>query len=39
MDALGPLHSAAYLAVKHAEVEAFAAHDTAWECFHHFTKF
>jgi glutamine synthetase len=39
MDALGPLRSTAYLTVKRAEAEAFAAHDTAWECFHHFTKF
>ena len=38
MDALGPLRSTAYLAVKRAEAAAFAAHDTAWECFHHFTK-
>jgi glutamine synthetase len=38
MDALGPLRGAAYLIVKRAEVAAFAAHDTAWECFHHFTK-
>lgn len=39
MDALGPLRRRAYLAVKRAEVAAFAAHDTAYECFHHFTKF
>jgi glutamine synthetase len=39
MTALGPLRSAAYLAVKRAEAEAFAAHDTAWECFQHFTRF
>jgi glutamine synthetase len=39
MNALGPLRSAAYLAVKRADVEAFAAQDAAYECFHHFTKF
>jgi glutamine synthetase len=39
MDALGPLRASAYLAVKRSEAAAFAAHDTAWECFHHFTKF
>jgi len=39
MEALGPLRRSAYLAVKRSEVAAFAAHDTAWECFHHFTKF
>ncbi|MGA3153310.1 MAG: glutamine synthetase family protein [Streptosporangiaceae bacterium] len=39
MDALGPLRATAYLAVKRSEAAAFAAHDTAWECFHHFTKF
>jgi glutamine synthetase len=38
MDALGPLRSTAYLAVRRAEAAAFAEHDTAWECFHHFTK-
>jgi glutamine synthetase len=38
MDAMGPLRSRAYLAVKRSEAAAFAAHDTAWECFHHFTK-
>ncbi len=36
MDALGPLRASAYLAVKRAEAEAFAAHDAAWECFRHF---
>jgi glutamine synthetase len=39
MDALGPLRRSAYFAVKRSEVDAFAAHDAAWECFHHFTKF
>jgi glutamine synthetase len=39
MDALGPLRSTAYLAVKRSEAAAFAGHDTEWECFHHFTKF
>ena len=39
MDALGPLRSSAYLAVKRSEAAAFAEHDTDWECFHHFTKF
>ncbi len=39
MDALGPLRRTAYLAVKRAEVEVFAQHDAAFECFHHFTKF
>ena len=39
MDALGPLRRSAYLAVKRAEAEAFATRDTAFECFHHWTKF
>jgi glutamine synthetase len=39
MDALGPLRRSAYLAVKRAEAEAFAKQDTAFECFHHWTKF
>ena len=39
MEALGPLRSTAYVAVKRSEAAAFAEHDTAWECFHHFTKF
>jgi glutamine synthetase len=39
MDALGPLRATAYLAVKRSEAAAFAEHDTAWECFQHFTKF
>lgn len=40
MDALGPLRSSAYLAVKRSEVADFAAHDDdRYESFHHFTKF
>ena len=39
MTALGPLRSAAYLAVKRAEAAAFAEHDTAFECFQHFIRF
>jgi glutamine synthetase len=39
MEALGPLRRDAYLAVKRAEAAAFGAHDTAFECYHHFTKF
>jgi glutamine synthetase len=39
MDALGPLRRTAYLAVKRAEVEAFAGQDAVYECFHYFTKF
>ncbi|HEY1617431.1 MAG TPA: hypothetical protein VGG25_07420 [Streptosporangiaceae bacterium] len=38
MNALGPVRSTAYLAVKRSEAATFAEHDTAWECFHHFTK-
>jgi glutamine synthetase len=38
MEALGPLRRSAYLAVKRSEVADFAAHDAAYECFHHFTK-
>ena len=38
MSALGPLRSTAYITVKRAEAAAFAEHDAAWECFHHFTK-
>jgi len=38
MEALGPLRSEAYLAVKRSEVSDFAGHDAAWECFQHFTK-
>src|SRR5215469_2632199 len=39
IDALGPLRSSAYLAVKGAEAAAFAEHDAAWECFQHFLRF
>jgi glutamine synthetase len=39
MEALGPLRRSAYVAVKRSEVAAFAAHDAAFESFHHFTKF
>jgi glutamine synthetase len=39
MKALGRLRASGYLAVKRSEAAAFAEHDTAWECFHHFTKF
>ncbi|HYZ56199.1 MAG TPA: glutamine synthetase family protein [Streptosporangiaceae bacterium] len=39
MEALGPLRRSAYLAVKRSEAADFAAHDAAYECFHHFTKF
>ena len=39
MNALVPLRATAYLAVKRSEAAAFAEHDAAWECFHHFTKF
>jgi len=39
MTALGPLRSAAYLAVKRAEAAAFAERDAAWECFQHFLRF
>ena len=39
MTALGPLRSAAYLAVKRSEVAHFAAHDIAYECYHHAAKF
>jgi glutamine synthetase len=38
MDALGPLRSRAYLAVKRSEAADFAEHDDAYECFQHFTK-
>jgi len=38
MDSLGDLRRRAYLAVKRSEVAAFAAMDTAQECFEHFTK-
>ncbi len=39
MDALGPLRSAAYLAVKRAEAATFASTDAAFECFQHFIRF
>ncbi len=39
MAALGPLRSAAYLAVKRGEAAAFAEHDAAFECFQHFLRF
>ncbi len=39
MDALGPLRSSAYVAVKRAEAAAFAEHDAEWECFQHFLRF
>jgi glutamine synthetase len=35
MSALGPLRSAAYLAVKRSEAEHFARHDVSYECYHH----
>jgi glutamine synthetase len=39
MDMLGPLRSAAYLAVKRSEAAHFAqSTDPYYECFHHFTK-
>ena len=38
MTVLGPLRSRAYLAVRRSEAADFAAHDAAYECFHHFTK-
>lgn len=39
MSALGPLRSAAYLAVKRSEVEHFTARDAAYECYQHWMKF
>jgi glutamine synthetase len=40
MSALGPLRSAAYLAVKRSEAEHFAAHgDAEYECNQHWMKF
>jgi glutamine synthetase len=39
MSALGPLRSAAYLAVKRSEVEHFRARDTAYECRQHWLTF
>lgn len=38
MEALGPLRSRAYLAVKQAEVRLFGANTAQYEHFHHFTK-
>jgi glutamine synthetase len=38
MEALGPLRRRAYLAVRRAEVKAFAAQSVEYECFNHFTK-
>jgi glutamine synthetase len=39
MDALGPLRSAAYLAVKRAEAATFESTDAAFECFQHFIRY
>jgi glutamine synthetase len=39
MEALGPLRRDAYLTVKRAEAAAFAARDTAFECYQHFMTF
>jgi glutamine synthetase len=39
MNALGPLRSAAYLAVKRAEAATFESTDAAFECFQHFIRF
>lgn len=39
MHALGPLRASAYLAVKRSEARSFAAHNTAYELFHHFRVF
>jgi glutamine synthetase len=39
MEALGPLRRNAYLAVKRSEAANFAAHDVAYETFHHFRVF
>jgi glutamine synthetase len=39
MDALGPLRSAAYLAVKRSEAAHFASHDVFYECRQHWLKF
>ncbi len=39
MDALGPLRSDAYLAVKRAEAAAFESTDPDFECFQHFIRF
>jgi glutamine synthetase len=39
MDALGPLRSAAYLAVKRSEAAHFASRDVQYECRQHWLKF
>ena len=39
MSALGPLRSAAYLAVKRSEAEHFRVHDVEYECRQHWLKF
>ena len=39
MAALGPLRSAAYLAVKRSEAEHFRVHDVEYECRQHWLKF
>jgi glutamine synthetase len=39
MEALGPLRSTAYLAVKRSEAATFASSDVAFECFQHFIRF
>jgi glutamine synthetase len=38
-EALGPLRTTAYLAVKRSEVAHFAGHDLPYELYHHATKF
>jgi glutamine synthetase len=39
MEALGPLRSTAYLAVKRSEAAHFAQRDTAYECYQHWMRF
>ncbi len=39
MSALGPLRSAAYLAVKRSEAAHFARHDVGYECYQHWMRF
>ncbi len=39
MSALGPLRSAAYLAVKRSEAAHFARHDAGYECYQHWMRF
>jgi glutamine synthetase len=39
MDALGPLLTKSYMAVKRKEYETFSANDDAFELKHHFWKF